>query len=392
MKKILVALTLVAAPLQGQQITGELELETRAFPRPPLWADQSRNNVSLRFQPEIFREWDRGRLTFQFEPFVRLDYADGERTHVDIRELSFTRAWDAVELRVGISKVFWGVTESQHLVDIINQTDLVENPDGEDKLGQPMVNMAFVRPWGTVDVFVMPWFRERTYPGAAGRLRLPLPVDTDGAVYESDAGQHHLDWAVRWSHYLGGLDLGVSHFSGTSREPVLEPGVNEAGDQVLVPRYNLIDQTGLDAQYTSGGWLWKLEGITRSGIGDRMYAFTAGFEYTLYGVAGTNADLGLIGEYLWDSRNDASVAPFADDVAVGARLALNDVQSSELLAVAVVDRNTGGTFVSLEGNRRVGQDWTVGLETRAFLGMQSTDPLYALRRDAYVGVNVTRYF
>ena len=161
---------------------------------------------------------------------------------------------------------------------------------------------------------------------------------------------------------------------------------------MLRPHYDLIDQTGLDAQYTSGGWLWKFEGITRSGIGDRMYALTAGFEYTLYGVAGTNADLGLIGEYLWDSRNDASVAPFADDVALGARLAFNDVQSSELLAVAVVDRNTGGTFVSFEGKRRVGQDWTVGLETRAFLGMQSTDPLYALRRDAYVEVNVTRYF
>jgi hypothetical protein len=392
MRTLLAAVVLIAAPLQAQQITGELELETRAFPRSPLWEDQSRNNVSLRFQPEIFREWDRGRLTFQFEPFVRLDYADSERTHLDIRELSVTRAWDAVELRVGISKVFWGVTESQHLVDIINQTDLVENPDGEDKLGQPMVNMAFIRPWGTVDVFVMPWFRERTYPGAQGRFRFPLPVDTDGAVYESDAGQHHVDWAVRWSHYLGGLDLGVSHFSGTSRDPVLEPGLSDAGEQVLVPHYNLVDQTGLDAQYTSGGWLWKFEGITRSGIGDRMYAVTAGFEYTLYGVVGTNADLGLIGEYLWDSRNDASVAPFSDDVAVGARLAFNDVQSSELLAVAVVDRNTGGTFVSLEGNRRVGQDWTVGLETRAFLGMQSTDPLYALRRDAYVGVNVTRYF
>jgi hypothetical protein len=392
MKTILAAVALIAAPLQAQQITGELELETRAFPRSPLWEDQSRNNVSLRFQPELYREWDRGRLTFQFEPFVRLDYADGERTHVDIRELSFTRAWDAVQLRVGIRTVFWGVTESQHLVDVINQTDLVENPDGEDKLGQPMVNVAFIRPWGTVDVFVMPWFRERTYPGVEGRFRFPLPVDTDGAVYESDAGRHHVDWAVRWSHYLGGFDLGVSHFSGTSREPVLVPGVNDAGNQVLLPRFNLIDQTGVDAQYTSGGWLWKFEGISRSGIGDRMYAFTAGLEYTLYGVLGTNADLGLIGEYLWDSRSDARVAPFADDVAVGARFAFNDVQSSELLAVAVVDRNTGGTFVSLEGNRRVGQDWTVGLETRAFLGMQSTDLLYALRRDAYVGVNVTRYF
>ncbi len=69
-----------------------------------------------------------------------------------------------------------------------------------------------------------------------------------------------------------------------------------------------------------------------------------------------------------------------------------ECESSELLAVAVVDRSGGGSFVSIEGNRRVGQDWTVGVEARAFFGMQSPDPLYALRRDAYVGLAVTRYF
>ena len=390
------AAVLVATPLgqetEAQQVTGEIELETRAFPRRPLSDDQRRNNVSLRFRPELYWEWDRGRTTLLFEPFVRLDLSDGRRTHVDVRELSFTKAWDAVELRLGFRKVFWGVTESQHLVDIINQTDLVENPDGEDKLGQPMVNLALIRPWGTVDLFVLPWFRQRTFPGAGGRLRFPITVDTDRAVFEADAGRHHVDWAVRWSHYLGGLDLGVSHFSGTSREPRFEPGQNEAGDPVLVPHYDLIDQTGMDAQYTTGGWLWKFEGITRSGPDDRMYALTAGFEYTVYGVLGGAADLGLITEYLWDSRDNATVTPFEDDIALGARLAFNDVQSSELLAVAVVDRSGGGSFVSIEGNRRVGQNWTVGVEARAFFGMQSTDPLYALRRDAYVGLAITRYF
>jgi len=54
---------------------------------------------------------------------------------------------------------FWGVTEFQHLVDIINQTDLVENIDTEDKLGQPMINLALINDWGTVDLFIMPYFR-----------------------------------------------------------------------------------------------------------------------------------------------------------------------------------------------------------------------------------------
>jgi hypothetical protein len=159
-----------------------------------------------------------------------------------------------------------------------------------------------------------------------------------------------------------------------------------------VPHYDLIDQTGVDLQYTTGGWLWKFEGITRSGRRDRRYALTAGFEYTFNGIMGSAADLGVITEYLWDSRDSLTAGPFDDDIALGARFAFNDTQSSELLAVAVVDRRGGGSFVSIEGNRRVGQDWTVGIESRVFVGMRSTDPLHALRRDAYLGLTITRYF
>ena len=378
--------------LASQQVTGEIELETRGFPRDPLYEGQHHNNVSLRIQPELYTSWDGGRTTFTFEPFVRFDLADGRRTHVDIRELTFVKAWSAVELRAGIGKVFWGVTESQHLVDVVNQTDLVENLDGEDKLGQPMVNMSFIQSWGTVDLFVLPWFRKRTFAGEGGRLRFPLMVDNDRAVFESGAEEHHIDWAIRWSHALGGWDLGVSHFSGTGREPRLEPGMTDASEPVLIPHYDQTDQTGIDIQYTVDSWLWKFEGISRTGIDERLWALTAGFEYTLYGVFDGLADLGLLAEYLWDSRDSTFAPPFNDDFAGGFRFAFNDTQSSELLAFAVIDRGGSGSFVSIEGSRRVGDSWTVGLESRGFVGVQSSDPLYALRRDVYVGVTVTKYF
>ena len=69
-------------------------------------------------------------------------------------------------------------------MDIINQTDQVDQVDGEEKLGQPMINLSLVRDWGIVDLFVLPGFRERTYAGEEGRPRTPLPV-SDDAVYES---------------------------------------------------------------------------------------------------------------------------------------------------------------------------------------------------------------
>jgi len=45
-------------------------------------------------------------------------------------------------LLVGINSVFWRVVESNHLVDILNQTDLIEDIDGEEKLGQPMISLS----------------------------------------------------------------------------------------------------------------------------------------------------------------------------------------------------------------------------------------------------------
>jgi len=145
--------------------SGNIAAEYRYFSDAPLSATQHDNYTSISIQPEWFHEWDGGKQSLTFTPFLRQDQHDDERSHSDIRELTWLKAADDWELRIGIRKIFWGVTESQHLVDIINQTDLVENTDGEDKLGQPMVNVALIRDWGTLDLFVLPYFRERTFAG-----------------------------------------------------------------------------------------------------------------------------------------------------------------------------------------------------------------------------------
>jgi hypothetical protein len=316
---------------------------------------------------------------------------DSERTHFDLRELFWRRSERRWELLVGVSKVFWGVTESQHLVDIVNQTDLVENPDGEDKLGQPMVKLSLVRGWGILDLFVLPGFRQRTFPGAEGRLRPALPISRD-ASYESADEERHVDFAARWSHVLGPFDLGLSHFSGTSREPRFLPAATPEGAVELVPLYEQIEQTGLDLQATTGSWLWKLEAIHRSGQGDPFAAATGGFEYTFWSILGSRIDLGAVAEYLWDERREGSPTPFQDDLFIGSRLAFNDSQDSQLLAGAIVDRHSGAALFQLEASRRLAGDWVAEIELRAFDGLPPTDPLASLQTDDYLQVSLRRHF
>lgn len=366
--------------------SGYVSAEARGFPEAAVVAGQARGDVSVVFAPEYDVVFARGDQAISFEGFLRLDGSDGKRTHWDVRELFWEVVGDAWELRVGIRHVFWGVTESQHLVDIVNQTDLVERPDGEAKLGQPMVQLSLIRPWGTIDLFALPWFRDRTFPGEDGRLRPPLPI-RDHPTYEGGDVERHLSFACRWSHYVGPFDFGLSHFYGTSRDPFLF----DDGNGRLRPHYNRIHQSGLSAQAIAGGWLWKLEAIHRNGQGDRFTALTGGFEYTFSNIKASGADVGVLMEYLWDQR-DVGPSPLDEDVFVGSRLALNDVQSSELLAGAIVDTETGTTAFLFEASRRVGANWKVEVEGRGFLNVDRTDPFYAFRKDHYGEVRVERHF
>ena len=158
-----------------------------------------------------------------------------------------------------------------------------------------------------------------------------------------------MDFAARWSHALGDWDLGLSHFYGTSREPRLLPRSVPSGELTLIPRYDIIHQTGLDLQATKGDWLWKLEVIRRSGQADTFVAMTGGFEYTFIGIFDTLMDLGVLTEYLYDDRADRSTVPFQDDVLTGMRLSVNDEQSTTALFGVIIDRDDRAWSVNLGG-------------------------------------------
>jgi hypothetical protein len=274
----------------------------------------------------------------------------------------------------------------------VNQTDLVESPDQEEKLGQPMANLNLLRDWGTLSFFVLPGFRERSFPDDDARLRGALPIDSD-ATYDSNAEQWHVVFALRYAHSFGNWDVGLAHFQGTSREPVLVPRVDSDGRPFLRPHYDLIDQTSLDLQYTTGPWLLKLEALTRSGQDDRFFAAVGGFEYTLFGVMESDADLGLLAEYLHDGRGDKTPqTPFEDDIFLGTRLALNDIEDTALLAGVILDLDQEERVFSLEFERRLNDNLSLEIEGQVYDNTDENDILTGFARDSFVEVRLSWYF
>jgi hypothetical protein len=380
------------AALAESEWRGDISLEFRAFTESALDPDQSDSNISLSGEVEYHTSWDDGRQSFTIKPFGRLDQRDHKRTHGDLREAVWIFSDDGLELRAGVDKVFWGVTEVYHLVDIINQTDAVENRDFEQKLGQPMLKASLERDWGVLDLFYLPVFRERTFPSAEGRPRSQPRVAYDMTEYQNHQEKYHQDMALRWSKNLGDWDLGLAHFYGTGREPSFSLGLDDDGLPVLIPRYEIIHQSSIDLQGAVADWLWKFEGIHRKGQGPSYFAATGGFEYTLYGIAEGSSDLGLLAEAMWDERGDSATTPFDRDVFLGLRWVANDVDGTEVLTGVINDWKNNTRFYNLEASRRLGNDWKLGLQARFWSNVAETDAFFGLRRDDYIELKLSRFF
>ena len=336
---------------------------------------------------------------FTFKPFFRYDGMDHYRTHYDIQELlwdrKFTAGKNPWELRIGYDKVFWGVAESNHLVDVINQTDTIENIDRTAKLGQPMVRLTAAQSWGTLDFFLLPYFNEPTFAGPDGRLRPPIPLTELPIRYESGAAKYHTDAALRWSKNFGKADVGIYYFKGTDRDArtsqdssVISP-TNPLG---LVLNFDQMRQVGFDASYLLGNWTLKNEVIYRYTRFEDFRAAVYGLEYAFTGIFGTATDVNLFLEKNYDSRGSNSIAILQNDTFFGARFSLNDAQSTQFKLGWMQDLSYASRSIRLEASRRLTDKFTLRLESQIFKNISTSDPLYSLHADSYLQLSLQGYF
>jgi len=367
----------------------EVEGEYRFFLEKGLYNDQLRHFPAIAIRPAYSLSWKEGYENFYFVGFARLD-RDNKRTRWDVRELYYQKAKKNWELNIGFKKLFWGVTESNHLVDIINQTDQVESFDGEEKLGQPLLSFDWTtEQFGTFSFFYLPYHRKRVFPGQQGRLRFAEVIDSEQLTYEANKAEWLPSFAFRWSHYWGIADIGISQFYGNGREPLF----NFTATVSIEAFYPVITQTGLDLQLTHQAFLWKLEMIYRHADIQDFFAFTGGLEYTFSNVNNNGLDVGILSEYLYDSRGTLSLTGTQNDLFIGTRLAFNDVNDHSILTGGTIDLSYGTTSIFMEASRRIGDALTIELEARLFPYTAEEElVLAAFQNDSFLKFVVLKYF
>jgi hypothetical protein len=377
--------------LPAVKASGHVAADGRVFAQDPKYPGQDRGDgVSLVAEPQLEMKSDDAEHTATLRPFYRLDPNDEKRSHADLREASYRLSTGHFQAGIGAGIFTWGALESYKPTDVLNQTDFVEATDGSAKLGQPYASVGWVGDSAALRLYYLPYFRDRTFQGIRGRPRFSVPIDTDDPIFATRNRRWQPSAAARFSLNLGDFDLGAGLFTGLSREPRF---VAELTTGQISPRYDLMHQGSVDAQWTLGALVLKAEGFVRL-WGDSLRAFGgggAGVDYTLFKALG-DADVSFAAELLFDTRPiDAAPTFFEHDGFLGARVAINDTSSTELLAGAIVDVVDGSTFGRAGVSRRFGDHWRVSLDVNVFLGPHGKLES-AFLKDDYAHARIAYFF
>lgn len=373
-------------------VRGSAAADIRGFAQPPSYSGQSSGHgVSLKAEPEAYVRSKDEAHTATVRPFVRVDPVDTGRTHYDLRQADYRFNNGGWSFGAGAGVFDWGVMENHRTVDVLNQKDLVEDIDGSEKLGQPYTKAGYDADRWSLSLYYLPYFRDRTFPGQRGRLRFPVVIDTDDPFFESSLGRWHPNVAARLSLTLGAFDIGLSGFSGTSREPRF---FGQLTDDEVLPGYDFLEQVSVDASWTHGGFVAKAEALARwwSSSLRLSGAAAGGLEYWLFDLGGRGVDLTLVSEVYWDSRLPDQPVTFHDhDIFGGFRLGFSDVGAAEVRAGGMVDFITGASFLRVETSRRFGEHWRLYLDLRGFVpGRGRLEQ--SLRNDHYGQLRVAYFF
>ncbi len=102
--------------------------------------------------------------------------------------------------------------------------------------------------------------------------------------------------------------------------------------------------------------------------------------------------MGVLAEYILDDRENDATTAFENDVAIAIRLTFNDAASSEALIAVIQDVETSARLITVEASRRFGSHVRANLEISVLSDIPPDDPLFSLRKDSFLRLELAYYF
>ena len=329
-------------------------------------------------QSSLSHDWE-----LEYELVFRKSREDKGKNIIEPRQLFLRKPFEPFDFFIGNRQVFWGVTESKNVVDFINQADSASGNTTEDKLGASSISADFFVSDAEIQYFFIPYFRQRTFNDQNAHPGLGLPLNP--ATFSDEKGRMGGDHALRFSNSIGDFDIGLSGFYGTARGPILI--INSNG--TATPYYPEYKALGFDIQYTGDRTLYKAEFANGKQDESNVIAYVAGFESTLYSIAGSSWDIGIIGELQYDNRKQAAAKKFNTG---GVRLAANNASDTTLLVLYSLDGSGNQSNYSAQFSHRLNNGLKVEAEYTEFYSSKIDLPFFNLIDDTYFQLSIGYYF
>ncbi|MCP8686982.1 hypothetical protein [Marinobacterium sedimentorum] len=385
------AALLLSVDAWAGQPRGNLTLDMAAYPKQPLFDDQNDSRLHPSLSASI--DWTArlsSNLRFDFSAKGRVSTQAQDRLFGDIRESLLRFRVADIDVKAGVVQENWSVLEAWNPVDIVNQRDLVEDFQGDAKLGQPGVTATTVYNDWVLSAFLLPYNRERRIAEGEDRLR-NLPAPLQEAEFEDGQGRSSV--ALRGQYRLGDFDLALSYFNGHAREPIYRPIIGSEGLVGFDEVYESVSQTGAELLYVIGDSVLKGEVIYRSAASDDFAAAGMGSETTFNQLTNGFDSMTLYLEAYYDGRSDqAALAPFQRDIYIGARYNLNDVYDSLVDVRLTHDLEFHSSLVDIRASRRLGKQQTLELQLLAPLSVEKDRALQGYENDQYARLSWAWYF
>ena len=358
---------------------GNIGVETAYFDHD---IDNKRDNQSA-FRGEIEGKYQlKENQKFVTKLKAIYDTNDNKRRYLAFNDLYFQHDFDNWNFLIGKNTRFWGAMEFYNHTDTFNTKDWLDNPfDYDSKVGS--WNIAFSRFFDNSEFSLIAKLHEEKQPMQESRsiynfvphsYNEKLDTDSDDVPtiylkYSSSIEEHQIDYSVIYQN-------------GYDEQRYLVPNLSKDNNISSMQQHAYtVDKFMGFGTMVKGDTLYKTEVAYTSSHDNKVADYaqgSIGLEHTLYGVY-DKMDLGIIAEYykykiFQNGRHNAKDFGklFDDDFALGARLAFNDIESSEILAGLDIDRHNKEKIFFVDYDTRIDDKYKLKVSFQHFDAKQDS--------------------
>ena len=373
-----------------QFLRGSIAADYSYFNKAPFKSNQFPQYLSLLLTVEY--KYIKGKFKFTAEPYLRLDAIDKYRSHIDMRNLYVTYWNKKISVNAGLRLYTLGKFTGFSLVDILNRIDTRESILSFEKLGQPSIDLKYLKKNFTFEFYFMPYLRSVNFNADISRLLLiPFTVDNDAKSFDSKLKEFYPNIASRIGYKKTNTEIVLGYFHGYNKNPDF---IYQPLSQNFSEFYPIMSQWSIEWQSIFKGITFTSEFINQTYKGNKNYIgmhLALGYDISKHYQGSSTMNISF--EYINDKYRISRNAPFGNNFITLYRFNLGDINNTIFSMKVFSDKDFKYHFFDANISRRVLNGFKItGKFSFSSGNIKEYNPLYLNNFNTYSGLKIDWFF